>query len=146
MARSQSLENVDVGAGNERAASADENDGVGGRVGIGTGDGVADAFGHTGTERVDGWVVDRHDRPAVSELVPYQRHGAATVSCARSAHMPHDEPPATQSLTVRLLTFMDEHVYPNEATFRSQIAESDRWQPAPIVEELKQKARAAGLW
>ena len=60
--------------------------------------------------------------------------------------MPHDEPPATQSLTVRLLTFMDEHVYPNEATFRSQIAEGDRWQPAPIVEELKHKARAAGLW
>jgi acyl-CoA dehydrogenase len=61
-------------------------------------------------------------------------------------HMPHDQPPAAKSLTVRLLTFMDEHVYPNEATFRSQIAEGDRWQPAPIVEELKHKARAAGLW
>ncbi len=41
---------------------------------------------------------------------------------------------------------MDEHVYPNEATFHRQVAEGDRWQPTPIVEELKAKARAAGLW
>ncbi len=46
----------------------------------------------------------------------------------------------------RLTSFMDEHVYPNEATFHRQIADGDRWQPAPIVEELKPKARAAGLW
>ena len=60
--------------------------------------------------------------------------------------MPHHESPAAEDLKRRLLTFMDEHVYPNEATFRSQIAEGDRWQPAPIVEELKRNARAAGLW
>src|SRR5207237_7175272 len=36
--------------------------------------------------------------------------------------------------------------YPNEPTFRDQIAAGDRWQPAPIVESLKPKARAAGLW
>jgi acyl-CoA dehydrogenase len=41
---------------------------------------------------------------------------------------------------------MDEHVYPNEATFHRQVAEGDRWQPTPIVEELKARARAAGLW
>jgi len=41
---------------------------------------------------------------------------------------------------------MDEHVYPNEATFHRQVADGDRWQPTPIVEELKAKARAAGLW
>jgi acyl-CoA dehydrogenase len=46
----------------------------------------------------------------------------------------------------RLTTFMDEHVYPNEATFHRQIADGDRWQPTAIVEELKPKARAAGLW
>ena len=46
----------------------------------------------------------------------------------------------------RLAAFMDEHVYPNEATFLRQIADGDRWQPTSIVEEVKPKARAAGLW
>jgi len=46
----------------------------------------------------------------------------------------------------RLTAFMDEHVYPNEATFHRQIADGDRWQPTSIVEEIKPKARAAGLW
>src|SRR6266849_5186851 len=41
---------------------------------------------------------------------------------------------------------MGEYVYPNEAVLRRQVAEGDRWQPAPIVEELKARARAAGLW
>jgi acyl-CoA dehydrogenase len=50
------------------------------------------------------------------------------------------------ALAARLVTFMDEHIYPNEAAFRQQIADGDRWQPVPIIEELKPKARAAGLW
>jgi acyl-CoA dehydrogenase len=45
----------------------------------------------------------------------------------------------------RLLAFMDEYVYPNEQRFHDEI-ESDRWSPARVVEELKLKARAAGLW
>jgi len=49
-------------------------------------------------------------------------------------------------LQQRLTAFMHQHVYPNEATFHQQIAEGDRWQPTAIVEELKPKARAAGLW
>ena len=40
---------------------------------------------------------------------------------------------------------MDEHIYPNEQRFLDEI-ESDRWKPARIIEELKPKARAAGLW
>jgi acyl-CoA dehydrogenase len=46
----------------------------------------------------------------------------------------------------RLAAFMDEHIYPNEPVFRRQLAEGERWRPVPIVEELKPKARAAGLW
>ena len=49
-------------------------------------------------------------------------------------------------LLQRLTAFMHEHVYPNEETFHRQIATRDRWQPTAIVEELKPKARAAGLW
>jgi acyl-CoA dehydrogenase len=52
----------------------------------------------------------------------------------------------TATLAERLSAFMDEHIYPNEAVFRRQISEGDRWQPTAIVEELKPKARAAGLW
>jgi acyl-CoA dehydrogenase len=46
----------------------------------------------------------------------------------------------------RLLAFMDEHIYPNEKLYERQIAEGDRWQPVQILEDLKPKARAAGLW
>jgi acyl-CoA dehydrogenase len=52
----------------------------------------------------------------------------------------------TKALAAQLTAFMNEHVYPNELLFRRQIAEGDRWQPAAIVEDLKPKARAAGLW
>jgi acyl-CoA dehydrogenase len=51
-----------------------------------------------------------------------------------------------KALQERLSAFMDEHVYPNEELFFRQIAEGDRWQPTAIVEELKQKAKQAGLW
>jgi acyl-CoA dehydrogenase len=52
-----------------------------------------------------------------------------------------------RDLERRLRSFMDEHVYPNEATYKKQLgASGDRWQPPPIVEELKRKARAASLW
>jgi len=56
------------------------------------------------------------------------------------------QPSDLESLRQRLLAFMDEHIYPNEKTFRQQVADGDRWQPTPIVETLKVKARAAGLW
>jgi len=52
----------------------------------------------------------------------------------------------TATLAARLAAFMDEHIYPNEQVFRRQIGEGDRWQPTAIVEELKPKAKAAGLW
>jgi acyl-CoA dehydrogenase len=44
-----------------------------------------------------------------------------------------------------LQAFMEEHVYPNEKRFHDEI-ERNRWSPTRIVEELKPKARAAGLW
>jgi acyl-CoA dehydrogenase len=60
--------------------------------------------------------------------------------------MDFDPSPKVRALQERLGAFMAEHVYPNEATMRAQIAEGDRWQPIPLLEELKQRARAAGLW
>jgi acyl-CoA dehydrogenase len=40
---------------------------------------------------------------------------------------------------------MDEHIYPNEKRYYQEI-ENDRWAPTKVIEELKPKARAAGLW
>jgi acyl-CoA dehydrogenase len=60
--------------------------------------------------------------------------------------MHFDQSATVRDLADRLRAFMNEHVYPNEPTFRRQIREGDRWQPVAIVEELKPKARAAGLW
>ena len=51
-----------------------------------------------------------------------------------------------KALAGQLTAFMDAHIYPNESVFRDQIADGNRWQPVPIVEALKPKARAAGLW
>ncbi|MGE5195439.1 MAG: acyl-CoA dehydrogenase family protein [Deltaproteobacteria bacterium] len=54
--------------------------------------------------------------------------------------------PRAQEYRARLAAFMDEHVYPHETTYRAQGLSGDRWQPRPIVEELKARAKAAGLW
>src|ERR1700746_12557 len=51
----------------------------------------------------------------------------------------------TKELQKRLQHFLDEHIYPNEHRFHEEV-ERDRWKPTKIVEELKPKARAAGLW
>jgi len=52
----------------------------------------------------------------------------------------------SRELHARVTQFMDTHVYPNEHLFEEQVAEGDRWQPTQIVEALKEKAKAEGLW
>jgi acyl-CoA dehydrogenase len=55
-----------------------------------------------------------------------------------------------KDLQARLLAFMDAHIYPNEQRFFEEIAanraKGNAWVPTALVEELKPKARAAGLW
>ncbi|MBM4225946.1 MAG: acyl-CoA dehydrogenase, partial [Gammaproteobacteria bacterium] len=50
----------------------------------------------------------------------------------------------------RLLAFMDEYVYPNERRVHEEIAANrvagNAWVPSKVIEELKPKARSAGLW
>src|ERR1700758_4685497 len=50
-----------------------------------------------------------------------------------------------KDLQRRLQTFLDEHIYPNEQRFHDEV-EKNRWSPTKVIEELKPKARAAGLW
>ena len=55
-----------------------------------------------------------------------------------------------KDLQRRVSAFMEEHVYPAEARFHAEIAENRRngnaWQPTQVMEELKAKAKADGLW
>ena len=51
-----------------------------------------------------------------------------------------------KGLQERVSAFMDAHIYPNEDTFAEQIEAGGRWTPPPILDELKAKAREAGLW
>jgi len=51
-----------------------------------------------------------------------------------------------RDLQEQLKAFMNKHVYPNEPEFFRQLNEGDRWKAVPLLEELKEKARAEGLW
>jgi acyl-CoA dehydrogenase len=55
-----------------------------------------------------------------------------------------------KDLQSRLLAFMDEHVFPNEERYFDEVETNRRngnaWQPTRVIEELKHKARDAGLW
>ena len=60
--------------------------------------------------------------------------------------MQFDTTPRARELAQRLRAFMDENVYPNE---RRYFEEAERLGPSevyPIVEEIKPKAKAQGLW
>ena len=50
-----------------------------------------------------------------------------------------------KELIARVTVFMDEHVYPVEALMHEQVAENP-WSTPPLMEELKAKAKAQGLW
>ena len=52
----------------------------------------------------------------------------------------------TVELRDKLLAFMDAYIYPNEAAFEEQVVAGPRWTTPPLMEELKAKARAEGLW
>ena len=54
--------------------------------------------------------------------------------------------PRSEELRQRLLKFMDDHIYPNEAEFLRQVDAGDRWEHVELLDELKPKARAEGLW
>ena len=46
----------------------------------------------------------------------------------------------------RVEAFMDAHIYPAVPTYNEQANSGERWKVIPVVEELKAKAKAAGLW
>ena len=54
--------------------------------------------------------------------------------------------PKVQDLQKRLSAFMEEHIYPNEKRYYKEAEELGPWKVAPVLDELKPKARDAGLW
>ena len=64
--------------------------------------------------------------------------------------MHFDYSPKVQQMQARLTAFMDENIYPNEKRFHEEVAanraKGNAWVPLQLIESLKPKARAAGLW
>ncbi|MBI5271934.1 MAG: acyl-CoA dehydrogenase family protein [Burkholderiales bacterium] len=58
--------------------------------------------------------------------------------------------PRTQELRAAVSAFMDEHIFPAEGRYWAELEANTqagrRWTPLQVIEELKPKARAAGLW
>ena len=53
----------------------------------------------------------------------------------------------SQQLLERLSDFFEQHIYPNEENYARQLdAAENRFAPLPLMDELKLKAKAAGLW
>jgi acyl-CoA dehydrogenase len=71
------------------------------------------------------------------EVADQKREQAAEMDFAFSGKV--------KDLQRRLQAFMDEYIYSNEQRFNDEI-ERDRWSPTSVIEELKAKARALGLW
>ncbi len=60
--------------------------------------------------------------------------------------MNFDYTPKVQDLRKQVSAFMREHIHPNERKWEAHVRGERRWEPVPVIEELKPKARAAGLW
>ena len=58
--------------------------------------------------------------------------------------------PKVKELAARVARFMDDHVYPAERVYAAEVEANRKrgnaWVPTKIMEELKAKARAEGLW
>ena len=62
--------------------------------------------------------------------------------------MDFDYSPSQKQWVKRVTDFMDEHIVPAVPVYEAQMAGfgENRWKVIPVVEELKAKAKAAGLW
>ena len=54
--------------------------------------------------------------------------------------------PRESAIQKRVKTFMDNDVVPRCGDYARELASGDRWQPLQVIEDLKVKAKEAGLW
>jgi acyl-CoA dehydrogenase len=69
-----------------------------------------------------------------------------SINATLSANMDFDYSAKSVELQRRLVSVMDEQIYPHEQTYRDELGHGDRWRPLKLIEELKQKAKSEGLW
>jgi acyl-CoA dehydrogenase len=60
--------------------------------------------------------------------------------------MEFESSPKSTEQQKQLKAFMDEHIYPNEEEYYHELNQGDRWDIIPLIEALKQKAKAENLW
>lgn len=64
--------------------------------------------------------------------------------------MDFTDAPRVQKMKQDLLTFFDQHIYPNESTYVAEVSANRQagnpWVPIQVIERLKQEARRAGIW
>ncbi len=67
-------------------------------------------------------------------------------NCYTNHVMDFNHSPKALEIQQKLRNFMDEHIYPWEARYIEEINSGDKWEPLTLIEELKVKAKSAGLW
>ncbi|XP_066116649.1 acyl-CoA dehydrogenase family member 10 isoform X2 [Saccopteryx bilineata] len=84
--------------------------------------------------------------PGVRSYTSHPESSSARASKGALVVSPEGLSPSVRALYEQLKQFMERHVYPAEPALRSHQASAERWTPAPLLEELKEKAKAEGLW
>lgn len=76
-----------------------------------------------------------------------KRYTARTAKQTRMELLVYTFSEQSLAYQARLQAFMNEHIFPNEANYAAQLHHAaSRFAPLPLMDELKEKARAAGLW
>ncbi|XP_019589433.2 acyl-CoA dehydrogenase family member 10 isoform X2 [Rhinolophus sinicus] len=86
------------------------------------------------------------NRPGTRSYISLPESSPAHAPKGALVISPEGLSPPVRELYQRLGQFMERHVYPAEPELRSHQASAERWTPSPLVEELKEKAKAEGLW
>nr|XP_036870444.1 acyl-CoA dehydrogenase family member 10 isoform X2 [Manis javanica] len=84
--------------------------------------------------------------PGTRSYIPFTESSPAHTSKGALVFSPEGLSPTVKELYQRLKRFMEQHVYPAEPELQSHQASAERWTPSLLVEELKEKAKAEGLW
>ncbi|XP_060257204.1 acyl-CoA dehydrogenase family member 10-like isoform X1 [Ovis aries] len=84
--------------------------------------------------------------PSMRSYVTSTDSSPALASKGALIFSPEGLSPRVRELYQQLKEFMERHVYPAEPELQRHQASAERWTPSPLVEDLKEKAKAEGLW